>query len=171
MPNYNPSTIERIGDMINGIRVDTSTLAAATYLLTGNNQTEIFNVYGRIKIHELFGEVKVVFSNHATTLYYNFTSTSPAIAVQPISAACSTMAQLAVGERISWVGGAVATAVVLTATAGITDVARSPQIIGTDGGVGSIGILTAAASLTSGSVKFSIFYSPMSDGAYVTAAL
>jgi len=171
MPNYNPSTIARIGDLVNGIRVDTSTMLAATYLLTGNTQTELFNVYGRIKIHELFGEVKVVFSNNATTLYYNWTSTTPVIAVQPISAACSTMAQLAVGERISWIGGAVATAVVLTATPGITDVARNSQIVGTDGGVGSIGILTASASMSSGSVMFSIFYTPMSDGAYVTAAV
>jgi hypothetical protein len=169
--NYNPSTIARIGDLTNGIRVDTSTLAAATYLLTGNTQTEIFNVYGRVRLHTLFGEVTVVFSNNATTLYYNFTSSSPVIAVQPISAACSTMAQLAVGERIYWVGGAVATAVVLTATPGISDINPAPQVVGTDGGVGSIGILTAAASLTSGNVKFSVWYTPMSDGAYITAAL
>lgn len=169
MANYNPSTIARIGDLVNGIRVDTAALAAATYL--AQTQVELFAVHGRIKIHDLFGEVKVVFSNNATTLQYNFTSTSPAVAVQPLQAATASVAQLAVAERIAWIGGAVATAAVLTATPGITDVARIPQIVGTDGGVGSIGFLTAAASLTSGSVKFSIFYTPMSDGAYVTANL
>ena len=171
MANYNPSTIARIGDLVNGIQVDTSTVAAASYFLTGNTQTELFNVYGRVRIHSLFGEVTVVLSNHACVVYYNFTSTDPVIAVQPISAASASLAQLAVGERISWVGGAVATAVVLTATPGISDINPAPQIVGTAGGTGSIGMLTATASLTSGNVKFSCFYTPMSDGAYVTAAL
>lgn len=167
MANFNPSTIEMIGHMMNGIRVDTSTLAAASYF--NQAQHELFTVYGRIKIHNLFGEVTTIFSNNAATLLYNFTSTSPVIAVQPISAACGTTAQLAVGERIWWIGGAVATAVVLTATAGISDINVTPQVVGTVGGTGTIGILTAAASLSSGGVKFSIFYTPMSDGAYVEA--
>jgi len=173
MANYNPSTIARIGDLVNGIRVDTSALAAATYMLTGPTQTEIFDVIGRIKIHELFGEVAVAaFSNHACVLYYTYTSTSPVIAVAALSAASASVAQLAVGERIAWIGGAVATATVLTATPGITDVARIPQIVGVDAGVGTIGINTATASITgTATVKFSIFYTPMSDGAYVTAKL
>lgn len=171
--NYNPSTIARIGDIVNGIRVDTSALLAATYLLTGPTQTEIFNVYGRVKIHELFGEVATAaFSNDACVLKYRFTSTSPVIAVADLTAVTASLAQLAVGERISWIGGAVATAAVITATPGITDVARTPQIVGVNAGVGTIGINTATASITGlATVTFSIFYTPMSDGAYVTAAL
>lgn len=169
MASFNPSTIEMVGHLMNGIRVDTSSLAAATYF--HQNQSEIFNVYGRIKIHNLFGEVTTVISNNAATLLYNWTSSSPVIAVQPLSGACGTMAQLAVGERIWWVGGAVATAVVLTATPGISDINTTPQVVGTIGGTGTIGILTAAADCSSGAVTFSIFYTPMSDGAYVTAAV
>jgi hypothetical protein len=171
--NYNPSTIARIGDLVNGIRVDTSSLAAATYMLTGPTQTEIFNVYGRIKIHEMFGEVATAaFSNHACVIKYTFTSTSPVIAVADLCAASASLAQLAVGERMSWIGGAVATAAVITATPGITDVARIPQIVGVNAGVGTIGINTATASITgTATVIWSIFYTPMSDGAYVTAAL
>jgi len=169
MPNYNPSTIARIGDLVNGIRVSTSALAAETYI--HQNQSELFNVYGRVKIHELFGEVSEAISNSAATLLYNFTSTTPSISVQPISAASASLAQLAVGERIAWIGGAVATAVVITATPGITDVARTSQIVGTDGGVATIGILTAGADCTDGTVKFTICYTPLSDGAYVTAAV
>src|SRR3989304_10410362 len=102
MPNYNPSTIARIGDLVNGVRVDTSALAAATYFLTGDTDTAIFNVYGRIKIHELFGEVATAaFSNHACVLYYNYTSSSPVLAVAPLSSVSASMAQLAIGERIS----------------------------------------------------------------------
>lgn len=173
MPNYSPSTIARIGDLLNGIRVDTSSLAAATYMLTGPTQTEIFNVYGRVKIHELFGEVSTAaFSNHACVLKYTFTSSSPVIAVADITAVTASLAQLAIGERMSWIGGAVATAAVITATPGITDVARIPQIVGVNAGIGTIGINTATASITGlAVVKFSIFYTPMSDGAYVTKVL
>jgi len=169
MPNYNPSTIARIGDLTNGIRVDTSALAAATYM--AGTQIEIFNVYGRVRIHTLFGEITVVLGNNATTLLYNFTSSSPVIAVQPMCAASGSCAQLAVGERIMWVGGAVATAAVLTATPAISDINPTPQIVGTSGGTGTIGILTAVANATSGTVKFSVWYTPMSDGAYMTAVL
>jgi hypothetical protein len=171
--NYNPSTIARIGDIVNGIRVDTAALAAATYMLTGPTQTEVFDVVGRIKIHEMFAEVAgAAFSNHACVLKYTFTSTSPVIAVGDLTAVSASLAQLAVGERIAWIGGAVATAVVITATPGITDVARIPQIVGVESGVGTIGINTNTASITgAATVKFSIFYTPMSDGAYVTAKL
>ena len=173
MSNYNPSTIARIGDLVNGIRVSTSALAAATYMLTGPTQTEIFNVYGRVKIHELFGETATAaFSNHACVLKYTFTLSSPVIAVADLCSVCASLAQLAIGERISWIGGAVATAAVITATPGITDVARGTQIIGVESGVGTVGINTATASITgTATVKFSIFYTPMSDGAYITAAL
>lgn len=174
MASFNPSTIEMIGHLTNGLRVDTSVLANATYL--AQTQVEIFNVYGRIKVHNLFGEVVVVCSNNATTLLYNYTSSTPVIAVQPMCAASGSMANLAVAERVWWVGGAVATAAVLTATPGISDINVTPQVVGSvtsagDNAVGTIGILTATASQASGSIRFSIFYTPMSDGAYVTAAL
>lgn len=168
MPNYNPSTIARIGDLVNGIRVDTGSMAAETYMV--QTQQEIFNVYGRIHIHYLFGEVTEALSAQATTILYNWTSTTPAVAVQPLSAASGSTTGLAVGERMTWQGGAVATAVTLTATPTITDVLpASGQIVGVKDGVGTIGILTGTASHTDGTVTFSIFYTPMSDGAYVTA--
>jgi hypothetical protein len=167
--NYNPSTIARIGDLINGVRVSTSALAAETYF--HQNQTEIFNVYGRVRIHLLFGEVTEAISNNVATVLYNFTSSDPVIAVQPLSAASASVAQLAVGERIMWVGGAVATAVVLTATPGISDINAAPQIVGTDGGTGTIGIKAEAADCTDGTVKFTVCYTPLSDGAYISAAL
>lgn len=167
--HYNQSTRDVVGDIMNGLRVDTTVLAASSYLLTGPTQTELFTVYGRIRIHSLFGEVTVVFANNACVLYYTFTSSSPVIAVGPLCAASASLAQLAVGERIMWVGGVVATAAVLTATPGISDVNPTPQIVGTNGGTGTIGINTATATVATGNLKFSLFYTPMSDGAYVDA--
>ncbi len=172
--NYNPSTIARIGDIVNGIRVDTSVLTALTYLDT--SQHELFNVLGRVKIHRLFAEVTTVFGNQAGLVQFNATWSSPVIAVAPLCAVSITVAQLAVGERISLVGGAVATAAILTATPGITDINITPQVIGgvTGAGVnyvGTIGILDTVAAVTSGGFRCSVYYTPMSDGAYIEAAV
>jgi hypothetical protein len=48
---------------------------------------------------------------------------------------------------------------------------KEKMIIGLKGGVGTIGINTATVSITSGTVRFSLFYVPMSDGAYATNVL
>jgi len=168
MPNYPPSTIARIGDLVNGIRVKTATLTALAYLDT--SQHELFNVFGRVKIHALFSEVTVQFGAQAGLVQYNFTSSSPVIAVQPLCAVSASVSGLAVGERITSIGGAVATAAILTATPGITDVNIAPQIVGVEGGVGTIGTLTTVAAVTSGLFITTIFYTPMSDGAYITPA-
>jgi ABC-type hemin transport system substrate-binding protein len=167
MPNYSYSTIARIGDLVNGIRVDTGTLAAVSYI--DQAQHELFTVNGRVRIHQLFSEITVQLGAQAALVQYNFTSTTPAIGVQPMCAVSASVASLAVGERIMWVGGVVATAAVLTATPGISDVDPAAQIIGTAGGVGTVGILSTTASVTSGSLITSVFYTPLSDGAYITA--
>lgn len=172
MSSYSPSTIARIGDLINGIQVDTGLLAGATYLAEA--QKELWTVVGRVKVHALFLEVTTVLSNNAALAQFNFTSTTPAIGVQPICAVSASIAQLAVSERILCVGGAVATAAVLTATPGISDINVTPIILGGVSGTGvnnaaTIGVLTTTASITSGAVRGSCFYTPMSPGAYVEA--
>lgn len=172
MPNYNPSTIARIGDLVNGIRVDTAALAAAAYLDTV--QHELFTIIGRLKIHRIFAEVTTILGAQAGLVQFNATWTAPTIAVAPLCAVSASVANLGVGERISCVGGAVGTAAILTATPGITDIEVTPQIVGgvTGAGVnyvGTIGTLTTVAAVTSGNLRFTIFYTPLSDGAYINA--
>ncbi len=168
--NYAASTQESIGDVHAGMMVETAVVANATYLAQA--QVEIFNVIGRIMVLQLFMESITVFGAQATTFLFNFTSTTPAVAVQPMSGASASISGLAQGLRAVFVGGAVATAVVITATAGISDViCVNPQIIGTADGVGTIGQLTAVASQLSGTCQFGIFYVPMDDGSYVTNVL
>lgn len=168
--NYSPSTIEVIGDMKNGLMVETSVLANLTYL--HQDQWEIFNVYGRIIVWQLFLEAITQASANATTVQFNFTSTVPVIAVQPMCTASASISGLAQGLRVVWVGGAVATAAVITATAGISDViCTSPHIIGTREGVGTIGFVTAGADQASGTSRFAILYTPLDAGSYVTANL
>jgi hypothetical protein len=169
MPNYNPSTIARIGEIHSGLKVQTAVLAATSYLIQA--QVELFNVIGRIKIIDLYGEVYVAISNTATTLKFNATWTTPTIAVADLTAASGSMAQKARGVRVYSVGGAVATAAVLTSGPGISDINVTPQIVGMEGGVGTIGQVTAGANATSGSMQFFLHYVPMSDGAYASAIL
>lgn len=168
--NYAPSTRARIADLIQGMRVETTVLANLTYL--HQDQWEAFNVYGRIMVMNLFAEAITVNGAGATLFQYNFTSTVPAVAVQPLGAVSASIAALAQGARIVNVGGAVATAHVITASAGISDVTNvSPQILGTKDGTGTIGFLTTTADAVSGTHQHVLQYIPMSDGAYVEANL
>jgi hypothetical protein len=168
--NYSPSTIEVVGDLQVGLRVETSVLNNLSYF--HRDQWEYFKVYGRIMVLQLFIEAITVNGAGATQLLFNFTSSSPVIAVQPMCAKCASIAALAQGGRIVWVGGAVATAAVITATAGISDViCNSPHIIGTKGGTGTIGILTSDADAASGTHQGVLCYAPLSDGAYAEANL
>ncbi len=169
--HYEPDTIERVGDMVMGFRVDTGVLANLTYW--HQDQWELFNVYGVIKVNHLFAESLVIDgAPGATLLQLNFTSTVPAIGVQAISGVSLTLATLVVGGRVRWIGTAIASVPLLTGTACITPGDLTlPMIIGTEGGTGTIGMVTTVADASAGSHQWSIFYEPMSDGAYVTNVL
>lgn len=167
---YSPSTRARIADLIQGMRVESSVLANLTYF--HQDQWEVFTVSGRILVLNLFWEAITVNGAGAGLFQYNFTSTTPAVGVAPLGAVSASIAALAQGARCVNVGGAVATAHVITASAGISDVTNlSPQIIGTKDGAGTIGILTTTADAVSGTHQHVIQYIPLSDGAYVEALL
>ena len=174
MPNYAPSTRARIADLITGMHVKTTDAVLAVPAFTNAAQTEMFTVVGRIAIVQLFVELTGTFDANATTVAFNCTWTTPAIGVNEMQADCGSLANLTQGVRITFVAGAVATALVLTDSAGLTDVeaAGKIHIIGgeTAAGVnyiGSIGMLTAAATqATTATATGHLFYYPMSEGAY-----
>lgn len=168
--NYAPSTRARIADLVAGMRIESSVLANVTYFQ--QDQHEVFTIVGRIMVLNLFWEAITVNGTGATLFQYNFTSTTPAVAVQPLGAVSASIAALAQGQRVVNVGGAVGTAHVITASAGISDVTNlSPQIIGTKDGAGTIGMLTTTADAVSGTHQHVMQYIPMSDGAYAEALL
>lgn len=175
MADLQYSSIEMIGWMKQGHHVKTTVLANATYMAQA--QVEIFNVFGRIMVLQLYTEAVTAFGAQATDMLYNFTSATPGIAVQPMCAVnAGSMTGFAQGLRHVFIGGAVASLAVLTATAGISDVINvNPHIIGTDDGttqgVGTIGQLTSTASQLSGTHQCHLHYIPMSDGAYCTNVL
>jgi hypothetical protein len=170
MPNYNPSTIGRIADIHAGIRVETSVFANLTYF--HQDQWEIFKIYGRIWVRQLFIEAITDNGAGATQLLFNCTFTTPVIAVNSICAKCASIAAMVRGVRVVWLGGAVLTAAVITDGAGVSDVLPDAgQILGGEGFIGTIGMLTSDADAASGTSKAVIFYVPLSDGAYVEANL
>jgi len=170
MANYAPSTRARIADCITGMRVETGVLASATYLATGPTSTEgIFNIYGRIKVMQLFMEVITDLSAQACVLYYTATFSTPAETVQPICAVSGSLSGAVRGTRCTCIGVTVATACIVDPEAAVTDsIMIEKMILGSKGSVGQIGINTATATVLTGTVRFVLFYVPMSDGAYAT---
>jgi hypothetical protein len=173
--NYSPSTIDVLNDIHNGALVETAALA---YGLWGaKSQCNLFTVYNRIKILGLWGEV-VTDITGACQLVFNWTSTVPAIGVQPISTVCSSMSAFARGRRVSFDGITVAQAVAVTASAGISYHALEniTMILGVAPlagvtSVSQIGVLSSVADATVGTVKFSLLYAGIDPGAYAEALL
>ena len=173
--NYSPSTIARIGDIKNGLLVQTS--KEVSYASWGVTQAEIFTVYNRINIHEMWFEVgATALVGAGALILFNYTSTSPVVAVQPISAVCTTIHGFTRGRRVSLVGNGL-TALSVVGTAGISVGAITPMIIGiaptatVDPTYGTLGCLTSVAALSAGTAQFSILYTPIDPGAYVEALL
>lgn len=170
--NYNPSTIARIADINQGIRVDTGALLGTTYIVhTGTPQHELYTLKGRIWLLNLFFEVITAdISTTAATLVWNATFSSTAYTVQPIGTKCTTISGLKVGHRIMWGGGILTTAATLTTKPYISDFAAvTPLLLGGEDAVGTIGMLCEAATATTGSLRCSLYYVASSDGAYVEA--
>jgi hypothetical protein len=180
MANYAPSTRARIADLVLGMHVKTTdAILAAANFTTGGTNTTMFNVYGRIGIRQLFIELTAAADVNATQVAFYCTFTTPTIALNLMGAKCASIASLGAHGRIVHVGGAVATAAIITDSAGLTDVdmAGKMTIIGgeTAAGGNTVGVIGMQASdaTQAGTITATghIWYVPMSDGAYVQAAL
>jgi hypothetical protein len=175
--NLSPSTIDVVGDLVNGLHVETPVFDTAVYWAgVANTQKELFNVYGRILLLQLYIEMVTASGGGATLIQFNAKWTTPDIAVTAggISDASATTAALLAGGRVVWIGGAVASIPVVTVLigGGISDViAVNRQIIGMVDGVGTIGTKATVANNVSGSARANLFYAPLSDSAYVTSAV
>ena len=177
MANYAPSTRARIADLILGMRVDTSNVDVSDLVHLHQAQVEDFNVYGTILVKHLFMEVETALSNHAALFQYTYSCplhAGGAIASTKLGTVSTTIASLSEGTRVVCGLGAVAGANhQMTGSAGVSDVAvglGDPIIIGYKDAVSTIGHLTTTADVVTGVVFHSIFYVPMSEGAYVEAA-
>ena len=171
MPKFNQSTQEMIGNIAEGLRLETATISANTYLANAK-QTEVFAVYGRILVKQLFIEVIADLSAQANQMQFNCTFTTPSIGVNAMGAACASLSGAAQGLRAVSIGGAVSGTPVITDSAGLSDVTNvAPQIVGGLGFIGSVGMLGSAATIATGTCRVVMLYVPYSDGAYAESNL
>lgn len=158
--NYNPSTISRIADINLGIRVDKASIAIA-----GISTKSLFNVIGgRVLVRALIGEVTVAIQDQANAAKFRLTPTSGAVADMCGAGATQNMALYGL---ISCPCTLANTALNVTTTTG-TGCVPGPQNGGVVCAAGVIGLNTAADN--TGEMKFSVWYVPIDEGAYVEAA-
>lgn len=165
---YSRETMNHIADIHVGVRVDTQVVTCLARMTAALHQP--FNIFGRVKINQFFIEAITVWGAQAGTINFHYDSISPALAEQDLSAASAAVTNLAQGLRVVFVGGAVATAAVITATAGVSDViCESPHVVGVKGGQGYLGYENSGAAVITGTMQVTICYTPMDEGSFVSA--
>lgn len=155
MPHYNQSTRQSLSDIRIGMRVD-----RATATLPQTTASALFNILvGTVAITGIVGEVTTVIQTQAnnTKLVANPTTGTSA----DICAVLDITAKEAGG--LFGITGLFTDAMV-GGTAGATVLMRNPVVVN----IGTIDLNCAASN--TGSVKWSIWYVPLEDGAYITAA-
>ena len=168
--NYATSTIDVIGDQVRGLKVETPVFLNATYIKIA--QVSLFNVVGRIRVLYLGIESITTWSADATTIKFGYDASSPAVAAVDLCSASGALTSLAVGKRVAVLGDALATGALESANSGVS-LKTNPLDIGSENGVGVVFITGAAAAQTGATAtsKVSLYYVPLSDGAYAESAI
>jgi len=173
MANYSPSTLARIGDIKNGIFVESG---ESIFSIWGETvQRYYFSVYNRVIIHALFAEVTETIVGAVQTVF-NYIQDTPSIALAALSTIHASADGFVPGRRITYIGGSVAAAAI-TLSGGISYLPSTiPTILGVTPlagvtSVGRIGFLSSIANATDGTLKFGVLYTPIDPGAYVEALL
>jgi hypothetical protein len=177
MTQYNASTRERIGDINQGLIIETGDLDTGVYHL--QKRWSIFKVYGRIMVNWLWGEVTLadLVGGVAGTLHqFNYQQTLPVIASVDLCAVCTDIDGLIIGTRLTCPGDDSATACAITAAEGISYTPGPPIMLGvaTASGVQQHGLITfetTTQDMASGSIRYSMLYTPLDDDAYVEVSI
>ena len=155
MPINNSTLLAAVSNVILGLRVD-----RATATLPQTTAGALFNVVGgRVAIMGILGEVTTIIQNQANNTKL---TANPTTGTSVDLCAVLSIANDEVGCLYGITG--LATDALVGANAG-----SAPLPYGPIGGNRGTLDLDCAASNT-GSVKWSIWYIPLDDGAYVTAA-
>lgn len=169
--HYGPSTRRRMGELESGMRVQTEVLDNTT-LLAAAGSTNIFTVYGRILVTQLYIEAITAFSADATTVLFQYEGVTTAVGAADMCGASGVLTSIAQGIKIKYLGGAVATG----ASINVGEACITPHIIGTAtiAGVQPVGLIStidAGVTQKSGTCQVVIHYVPMEDGSRVVSLL
>lgn len=155
MPNYSPSFRQAAADLKIGMRVD-----RATATLPQTTAGALFNVVGgTVAITAIVGEVTTAIQNQANNTKL---TANPTTGTSVDICAVLDIANDEIGTLYG-ITGTVGDALI-GANAGATQLPANPVVAN----IGTIDLDCAASN--TGSVKWSIFYVPLEDGAYVEAA-
>ncbi len=155
MFTYDVDTRRAIADVLLGVRVD-----RATATLPQTTASALFNIVGgRVAVTGILGEVTVAIQNQACNTKL---TANPTTGTSVDLCAVLSIANDEVG-CLYGITGTVGDAM-LGVNAGYAPMPSRACVVN----VGTIDLDTAASN--SGSVKWSIWYVPLDDGAYVTAA-
>jgi hypothetical protein len=159
MPSYNLSTRQSIADINQGIRVD-----RATANLPQTGQDDLFTVAGgRVLVLGILGEVTTVIQTQANNTNLEFSPDAATLSDNDLCAVLDISAD-AVGTMYT-IDGTAGNAMVDSGTNGwVAYTLASPLFLAE----GSIELHCAASN--TGQVKWSIWYVPLDDGAYIEAA-
>ena len=173
MANYNQSTRARIGDIKNGLFVESG---LSEYDVWGETvQRYYFQVTNRVIIHALFAEVTETIVGAVQTVF-NYVQDTPSIALAALSTVHASIATYVPGARVTYIGGSVAAAAI-PLSGGISYLPDTvPTILGVTplagvDSVGRIGFLSSIANATDGTLKFGVLYTPIDPGASIEALL
>jgi hypothetical protein len=173
MPNFNQSTRQMIGNMTDGLFVESG---VSLYSVWGETvQRYYFQVTNRVIIHALFAEVTTTIAGAVQTVF-NYIQDTPSIALAALSTVHASADTFVPGRRLTYIGGSVA-ATAITLSGGISYLPSTiPTILGVTplagvNSVGRIGFLSSVANATAGALKFGVLYTPIDPGSDIVALL
>ena len=159
MPNYALSTRERAADISMGMRVDRATAAIS------NGTNTLFNVVGgRVLMTGLVGEITDAMAAGATTIRISPLTTDATAVVTHLSSAGTDIASLTASILVTLPAAVASGMTVSTGTSAAVCRVMPSYIVKT----GAINLTAGAANV--GKMKWTMWYVPVDDGAYVEAA-
>lgn len=161
MPSYNESTRGRVADINLGLRVDR---AAA---LVTQATVPLFTVAGgRVLMTGFLGEIAVVIANTACTLQISHLRTDVVTPVATVLCIASASIAQATAGTMFTLPAAVGSVLTTSTNNSAAAFNFSPSWVLP---IGNLDLIGSAAPAT-GTIKWSMWYIPLDDGAYVTAA-
>ncbi len=160
MPTYNPDKLAALADLGIGARVDRA--AALVTAATVN----LFTVAGgRVLLTGFLGEIVVAIPATATTLQITHLTTDVTAVVTPLCIASADIQSYAAG-RMFTLPAAVGSVLTVSVGSSAIPFTFMPKFVLKTGGLQLVG----SAAPATGTIKWSAWYLPIDDGAYMAAA-
>jgi hypothetical protein len=153
--NFNSSTRQMLADMVLGVRVDTGTIT-----IPHTTSTVYYHIHGgKVLVTGLVGEMTTA-ADGANSIHIDHT---PTTGTASVIGAAADIDSWAIGDIISLLG--LYSDVILPAVAaGTTPMLAYKGVVMTPGTLG-----WQSSGTTAGDWKWTIFYIPLDDGAYIEA--